>query len=628
MRTRIMGVVTLHVLFLLFFASSATAIELSLNQETTLNTGEPFSFAWGGEQRIVTLDSVESLSTGQACHITMDNAAGTNRVSYRLLQGIPFVFSGDHSVGFLVKNAGDNKCTILVYDSSVGCSDSDQTFITSGEGGSVSWPPGADRSVRGVLIVQGNSYPDMCSHRVTYSDGVNNGLIRFDPDYKGEYVLELGCLDKKFPFTIEESPCTNGCFEGACLSTPLVQPSSPGQCVDSDGGKNLFVKGVANNQFNGLGSSYSDTCLLLKTVSPNMKQYLPVQSCDGPDCTLQEAFCSSVSDVGNFAFSCKGGCKDGACVGAPGSTSEVAEIVTCNFKGSQKMESCVLASGIDEQCKGVGSCVVNVDGYNGEKMTWKSSCGGYAYTSLDGVAEEATFNCLPSNEVDPALLNGHGFRSASWGCYDGKTFSSKSREEPASTVASAVSTTGFSSKSIRDTPNIESSSGSEEDAPSISTPASTTTQVSTNDNSDNAGSCQSSEHWQKLAKESCDGHCSSDNSKCGVNSFAVSEECYTKAPQESYAPTVSVSEASEIGTLVCKDSCPLDNKCYPFGYRKKSMFCSDEGIFSEQFKAETLCDNSFECSSNVCISGKCVSQGALDSFFSWFKKLFGTAESS
>ena len=38
-------------------------------------------------------------------------------------------------------------------------------------------------------------------------------------------------------------------------------------------------------------------------------------------------------------------------------------------------------------------------------------------------------------------------------------------------------------------------------------------------------SCKTSETWQRYSEESCDGHCYTDGSKCGVNSFSVSDEC-------------------------------------------------------------------------------------------------------
>ncbi|MFH1710940.1 MAG: hypothetical protein ABH840_01385, partial [Nanoarchaeota archaeon] len=74
--------------------------------------------------------------------------------------------------------------------------------------------------------------------------------------------------------------------------------------------------------------------------------------------------------------------------------------------------------------------------------------------------------------------------------------------------------------------------------------------------------------------------------------------------------------------LVCKNSCPLDGKCYPFGYRKGGKFCSDEGNFVEQGKSGA-CDNNFECASNVCVNSECISEGFLQKIMNWFRKMFG-----
>ena len=109
--------------------------------------------------------------------------------------------------------------------------------------------------------------------------------------------------------------------------------------------------------------------------------------------------------------------------------------------------------------------------------------------------------------------------------------------------------------------------------------------------------------WSKensILKPSCLGKWFIDENKC---SFICEKE-----------PKIS---------LVCKDSCPLDNKCYPFGYRKANNYCTDEGNFIEQSKSEEKCDNNFECKSNLCIDSKCISQGMFQKFLSWFKNLFG-----
>ena len=93
----------------------------------------------------------------------------------------------------------------------------------------------------------------------------------------------------------------------------------------------------------------------------------------------------------------------------------------------------------------------------------------------------------------------------------------------------------------------------------------------------------------------------------------------SKCGEESEETNETITEP----VLVCKDSCPLDKKCYPFGYRKGGKYCSDNGGFTEQLKGEEKCDNNFECDSNVCVSGKCISEGLIKKVLNWFKRMFG-----
>lgn len=360
----------------------------------------------------------------------------------------------------------------------------------------------------------------------------------------------------------------------------------------------------------------------------------------------------------------------------------VKEQVKCVFLESKQVQKCYSEFG--QTCEGETNCVMDIIGEKGRKTALKSSCGGYAYIIIDGNNEDAVFKCVPQAEVVPGQIIGRGFQRSAWECYDG---------------------TGAVSQDV---------------------------------------GCLPSEVWNKKAELYCEGHCYQDGSKCGVNSFSVSEECYEAIPQVApvelekvkeemskklekdalayvYSKTCSHCEgmeeevdkaakelniqvskidrdqgASSMGivpysfvygnvvplllfakgekeggfkiytrpgeadaqtiiqwvkdvyagnvkpqepvdleklreemevskeeTLFCKDSCPLDEKCYPFGYRKKGMFCSDEGMFKDQLKAEETCDNNFECSSNVCIDSKCVSAGAIKKFFEWFKSIFG-----
>jgi len=73
--------------------------------------------------------------------------------------------------------------------------------------------------------------------------------------------------------------------------------------------------------------------------------------------------------------------------------------------------------------------------------------------------------------------------------------------------------------------------------------------------------------------------------------------------------------------FVC-GGCEVDDKCYFLGYRKNGEYCSDKGAFVSQLETENSCENHFECSSNVCISGECVSEGLLKKILNWFKNLF------
>ena len=300
------------------------------------------------------------------------------------------------------------------------------------------------------------------------------------------------------------------------------------------------------------------------------------------------------------------------------------EQVKCKFANSDGEQKCFTDNG-KFACSGNGSCSAEVSGEKGTKLKWKSSCRGYASTVIDGKSEYVKFKCsaeqnvaLPKpdnasskpnkpnnaypkpnvtrlnvtkqNVTKPNVTGDigrwDGFRQAYWQCYDGS----------------------------------EEKQGDE-------------------------SSCKPSPRWQSYAKGFCESRCSKDGSKCGVNSFSVSGKCslgIDKAeviagfsngeseskPLEDMNSGEDITKKEEIITeeeamLICKDSCPLDGKCYPFGYRASGKFCSDAGSFIIQSKGYAACDNNFECSSNICVDGKCVSSGVFEKLLKWFRNLFG-----
>ncbi len=252
-----------------------------------------------------------------------------------------------------------------------------------------------------------------------------------------------------------------------------------------------------------------------------------------------------------------------------GPSTKVKELVKCVFKNSDKTQECyapALATAL--ACKGKGACLVDVSGLNNEKLTWKSSCGGYAYTVTDGNNEYAEFNCLPNSKVSPEVIHSRTFRYAYWQCYSGDNTKQGSEAE-----------------------------------------------------------CKSADDWENSAREFCRNKCNTDNNKCGINSFSLISECYVDS-KESEPEEVEKQETTSVEprleeVLICKDSCPLDGKCYPFGYRKAKQFCSDQGAFLEQLTSDSSCENNFECSSNVCVDSKCISAGLLEKLLSWFRSFVG-----
>jgi hypothetical protein len=71
---------------------------------------------------------------------------------------------------------------------------------------------------------------------------------------------------------------------------------------------------------------------------------------------------------------------------------QVKELVLCRFN-SKTTQACYASNGAG--CKGVGSCFAQVIGQQGEKIFWKSTCGGYGTTLLDGVNDTLSFDCAP-----------------------------------------------------------------------------------------------------------------------------------------------------------------------------------------------------------------------------------------
>ncbi len=71
----------------------------------------------------------------------------------------------------------------------------------------------------------------------------------------------------------------------------------------------------------------------------------------------------------------------------------------------------------------------------------------------------------------------------------------------------------------------------------------------------------------------------------------------------------------------CKDE---NNKCIPFSTRLgDGTYCDVDKSMKPQKSEDESCNNNYECSTNVCVNNKCISQNVIQKVINWFKRLFG-----
>ncbi len=140
-----------------------------------------------------------------------------------------------------------------------------------------------------------------------------NGVVTFDTDY-----LLPGAEECE-----TDAHCQNG---QACVGCRCAMPTLPLQgqliqsspifvtrkCLDNDGGKNMFTKGVTTNVRMGQQSNltWNDTCLKDWAGRPSAVPADPMK--------LLEGFCAPYSVYGQVTYpsmlTCRLGCADGACL--------------------------------------------------------------------------------------------------------------------------------------------------------------------------------------------------------------------------------------------------------------------------------------------------------------------------
>jgi hypothetical protein len=63
--------------------------------------------------------------------------------------------------------------------------------------------------------------------------------------------------------------------------------------------------------------------------------------------------------------------------------------------------------------------------------------------------------------------------------------------------------------------------------------------------------------------------------------------------------------------------------CNSIGLRKENQYCSGDEQWETQKTNSVVCNNNFECSSNLCIDDICVEKGLFTKFLEWLESIFG-----
>jgi hypothetical protein len=185
-------------------------------------------------------------------------------------------------------------------------------------------------------------------------------------------LRELYCSNINTP-TSQDYECN--CKDGACINQTVTST-----CIDSDGGRNIYVKGNVNGIFNGEQKNVNDFCIQMKNgqypfkwdtnwysgsntsyfFDYNAKLY---PSCE-KDCAIYEFACENLSSNTNFntlVINCPNGCKYGACV------KQKITGITGNLNSySQKQNINLIVKGVEDD----GTSASSDEGWNIQYYTY------------------------------------------------------------------------------------------------------------------------------------------------------------------------------------------------------------------------------------------------------------------
>lgn len=180
---------------------------------------------------------------------------------------------------------------------------------------------------------------------------------------------------------------TQNCGTTPAITTPTVNftaNGSQGPVVQISAGQLVNLAWTSTNA--NYCSAYANSVLMNNTITNGVADF--TQGKTSATIQVQPRFDITYTVI----------CSDPAGQEARGritlQVATVSEQYKCIFNNATSQQTCGVAEiSSRATCSGVGTCGDYVKGYLGEKLTWKSSCGGYAYTTIDGTSEYANFDC-------------------------------------------------------------------------------------------------------------------------------------------------------------------------------------------------------------------------------------------
>lgn len=462
---------------------------------------------------------------------------------------------------------------------------------------SVSINPSSQSAYAGVNATYNvsitNNDNSACGPSVFYSYGFNNVIGAYSTDsYAGSAYASISpgtSLSYRFYiYTVSATPPgsyyvgiavnnTNTTSYSGSGTASLNILASSAVCTDSDGGLNYEKSGVVTV----LSGAYSDFCS------------------NGDNFTLNEYYCNE-TQVAQLAYFCPNGCKNAACIKQGTSDWDVS----VRFDKARQ----------------------------GLFYPFSASAGmlGTEYRAMLN-AEDNIYADMPYAESCPSYWNADqsARRAKGWYVERKKISDDKYKILIRGTAPADCNYREYGY--VKGELNINSANGW-----IISNIIKCNAQKS---NKRQETYCNAGSTYVKFAGgNDCGGCCAcADSGSVDIELIVERNNSETNATSPSLITTISVKPeinnpvtipiAITNNTVYVCNGCSKDGTCYPLGYRMSGGYCAPEKNFITQMPSDASCENSFECGSNVCASGKCISGDLLQMIIGWFRRLFEISSS-